>query len=802
MRVSWKWLNEYMDLSDLTPEQVADDLTLAGLEVEHVWKMGEGLDHLIVGHVQSCVPVEGSDRLNKTQVNIGSQTLSIVCGAPNIAAGQKVIVAQVGAVLPGDFEIKETTIMDVQSEGMICSLEELGFSESIIPKYEEDGIHVLPEEAEVGADARSYIGLDDTVIEIELTPNRADALSMRGVAYDVAAIYGKEIHLTHPVVQESNEKISDWIHVDVESTEDTADYKMRIARHAEIKPSPNWLQVKLMNAGIRPIDNIVDITNYVMLEYGQPLHAFDYDQIGTKNIYVRRAEKGEKMTTLDDRERILTTDSLVVTNGEKPLAIAGVMGGQNSEISDKTQNIAIESAVFHPTLTRKTANALNLRSESSNRFEKGVNRSTVQEAADFAAQLMHELAGAEIVCGTAEIEGQKVEDVVIKLTAEKIDDVIGEPLSKDTIIDILRRLNFGVEDKEDYLLVTIPPRRWDITIPEDVIEEIARIYGYNKIHATLPVTASIPGELTREQRLIRRLRAFMEGSGLTESINYSLTTADKAKRFSLKNTATVQLANPMSEERQTLRQSLLTGLLDAAEYNQARHNEMIALYETGHVYEETDSEIYQEDQHLAAILSASHSEQHWLSESAPIDFFSIKGIVEALLSEFAWTEKVSFRPATDLAEWHPGRTARIYIGDSLVGIVGQIHPQIATQSDLDEVYAFELSLTKILGQTLDPVTYSQVQKYPSVRRDMALLIDQEISHQTIVDAIRSVGGEYLRTVELFDLYAGEQVQDGKKSVAYALTFASPDRTLEEATVNKDFQAIEEHLIATFGAEIR
>lgn len=803
MRVSWKWLNEYMDLSDLTVDQVANDLTLAGLEVEKVWEVGRDLDHLVVGLVESCQRIEGSDHLKKTRVNIGTETLSIVCGAPNIAKGQKVIVAEVGAILPGDVKIKKTKMMGQVSEGMICALDELGIAENVIPKYEEDGIHVLPEDAEIGADARPYIGLDDAVIEIEITPNRADALSMRGVAYDIAAIYDKPLSFNHPEVDESKtDQIADFISVGVQSTEDVPAYKMRVVRHAKIQPSPNWLQNKLMNAGIRPIDNIVDITNYVMLEYGQPLHAFDYDKIGSDEIYVRRAEVEETLTTLDGKERSLSEENLVITNGSKPLALAGIMGGQNSEISKGTQHIAIESAVFHPTLTRKTANAMNLRSESSNRFEKGVNRQTVQEAVDFAAQLMQELAGAEIIGGTAEIQGSSPDLVQIELTFEKIDRVIGEPLSEETILDILRRLKFPVEVIADRLVVTIPPRRWDIHLPEDVIEEIARIYGYNRIQATLPTTASIPGQLTTEQRLLRRIRSLMEGMGLSESVNYSLTTAERASRFALEKASTVQLANPMSEERQVLRQSLLTGLLDAVAYNHAHHNAMISLYEVGHIYEKVSEEDYKETQHIAGILSASQMDQHWLEDSRPIDFYTVKGIVETLFSEFSWTDQVVFKPESELPDWHPGRTAQIFIGDQPVGIVGQIHPEISVANDLKEVYAFEISLAHMLERELKPIIYTPVQKYPSIRRDMALLVHQDISHHQLTENIEQAGSKHLQSVELFDLFEGEQLPKGMKSVAYSLTFASSNRTLEEDMVNKEFEQIKNYLIEQLGVQIR
>src|SRR5699024_9134008 len=402
MLVSYNWLKEYVNLSNITPDELGEKFTLGGLEVETIQKLGENLENLVVGKVETCEPLEGSDHLNKTTVNIGNEVLPIICGAPNIAAGQKVVVAKVGAVLPGDFIIKKAKIMGETSEGMIVSLDELGFSDSIIPKKAEEGIYVLNKEAEIGADARPYVGLDDAVIEFDLTPNRADALSMRGVAYEVGALLDQvpsfdEIDLK----EDDSEKVEDYISVSVESDEDTLDYRMRIVKDVEIGDSPLWMQHKLMHAGIRPIDLVVDITNYVMLEFGQPLHAFDYDKLESKQIHVRRADTGEELVTLDGQNRKLIHDNLVITNGQKAVAVAGVMGGQNSQITEDTKTIAIESAVFNPVLTRRTANRLNLRSESSNRFEKGVNIATVQAAADLAAKLMVELGGGTIVKGTA-----------------------------------------------------------------------------------------------------------------------------------------------------------------------------------------------------------------------------------------------------------------------------------------------------------------------------------------------------------------------------------------------------------------
>ena len=414
MLVSYNWLKEYVDLSEMTPDEMAEKFTLGGLEVDGMNRLGENLSNLVVGEVLTCEPLEGSDHLNKTTVHVGDETLPIVCGAPNVSEGQKVVVAKVGAVLPGNFEIKDAEIMGNTSKGMITSLDELGFSDSIIPKYAEDGIFVLADDAKVGESALPYLGLDDTIIEFDLTPNRADALSMRGVAYEAAALLKQSPKFeTIDLTEDSSESIKDYMSISVEDKEDTPIYKMRLVKDVTIGESPVWMQHKLMHAGIRPIDLIVDITNYVMLEFGQPLHAFDYDKLESKHIHVRRANEGEVLTTLDEKDRKLTPENLVITNGEKPVALAGVMGGANSEIDETTKTIAIESAIFKPVLIRRTANALNLRSEASSRFEKGVNYSTVQDAADLAAYLMAELGGGTIISGTAEAVNAEVKDVTV-----------------------------------------------------------------------------------------------------------------------------------------------------------------------------------------------------------------------------------------------------------------------------------------------------------------------------------------------------------------------------------------------------
>lgn len=802
MLVSYNWINEYVDLSNISPDELAEKFTLAGLEVDGMDRLGENLSNLIVGEVLTCEPLEGSDHLKKTTVNVGDETLPIVCGAPNVATGQKVVVAKVGAVLPGDFTIKEAKIMGETSHGMITSLDELGFSDSIIPKYAEDGIFILANDATVGEDARPYLGLNDTIIEFDLTPNRADALSMRGVAYEAAALLEQKPNFDEIRLSEKeSDLVENYMSIAVEDAEDTPVYKMRLVRDVTIGESPIWMQHKLMHAGIRPIDLIVDITNYVMLEFGQPLHAFDYEKLDSKEIYVRRANEDEVLTTLDGQNRKLTPENLVITNGEKAVALAGVMGGANSQITEETKTIAIESAIFKPVLIRRTASQLNLRSEASSRYEKGVNYATAQDAVDLAAQLMAELGGGTIVKGTAEAVHNEAEDVVVETTMEKVNGLIGTDLNSEDINQILERLGFEHSITDGIITANIPPRRWDIEIPEDLIEEIARIYGYNNIPVTLPVTESTPGELTTEQKATRRVRELLEGSGLQEAISYSLTSTEKATRYSISQGNVVLLQNPMSEERIALAQNLVSALIENAKYNRSHQVTEIGLYEIGHVFYKESEDQFNEHTHVAGLLTGE-SGKNWLGQSEALDFYTIKGFVESILDNYTFVEEVSYELASDRQGMHPGRTANVFIGETLVGFLGQLHPSDAKANDLKETFVFELSLDEIVQADKQVITYTALNRYPGSSRDIALLVDEEITHQELVRVMSENSGEYLQNIHLFDLYAGDNIEAGKKSVAYSLYYANPQATLKEEEVHKAFEAMKQALIEAFNVEVR
>lgn len=806
MKVSYNWLSEYLDLNTTNAQDLAEQITLTGIEVDTVYELGKGLDGLVIGKILSCESMEGSDHLNVAAVNIGDEApVQIVCGAPNVKAGQSVIVAKPGTILPGGMEIRKSQIRGVESNGMICSLDELGFSDSVIPKYAEKGIFVITEEAVPGEDARPYVGLDDPVIELEITPNRADAMSMRGVAYETGAILFQEPQLPSLEIDErrttdSKEEVS----IAVEDPADTIVYKMRLVKDVTVKASPLWLQRKLMNAGIRPIDNIVDVTNYILLEYGQPLHAFDYDKLGSDEIFVRRAKEGERLITLDGHERKLTPENLVITNGEIPVALAGVMGGGNSHVSKDTSTIAIESAVFKSALIRKTASELHLRSESSARFERGINLATVQRALDHAAQLMAELGNGTTITKTAEVVNEVPQDMEVSISLETLNKKIGITLSEEEVSQVWNRLDFKYEVVNGVFTVFIPPRRWDISIEADLIEEVARIYGYKNIPSTLPTTESVPGELNEKQRLTRFIRGYLEGSGLSQAISYALTTPNKAQRFTMEEEESIQLNHPMSEEHQTLRQTIISGLVDDAAYNSARQQPNVALYEMGHVfYKEPDEAVPREENHVGGLITGSLHEKSWIEEAWPIDFYSIKGIVEELFARIGIdTEKVKYEAHSDLESMHPGRTALVKLEGEVVGLLGQIHPTVAEESDLADTYVFEINMDALVAAEKDPVVFHMTPKYPGTSRDIALVVDEAITNEQVVSIIKANSGKWLQKVTLFDLYQGENIEQGQKSMAYSLSYLNPEATLKEEEVNKEFDHVRMALQKEINAEIR
>ncbi|MFS1663471.1 phenylalanine--tRNA ligase subunit beta [Streptococcus sp. zg-JUN1979] len=801
MLVSYKWLKDLVAI-DVPSAELAEKMSTTGIEVEGIINHADGLSKLVVGHVLSCEDVPDT-HLHLCQVDTGDEEpRQIVCGAPNVTAGIKVIVALPGARIADNYKIKKGKIRGMESLGMICSLAELGLSDSIIPKDFADGIQILPDNAKVGESVFPYLDLDDDIIELSITPNRADALSMRGVAHEVAAIYDKEVTFSPKAIIESESKASERLSVEIASDK-ALFYASRIVEGVSVAPSPQWLQNLLMNAGIRPINNVVDVTNYVLLYFGQPMHAFDLDKFEANHILVRQAREGERLTTLDGEERDLETSDLVITVNDKPVALAGVMGGASTEIDNQSSKVVLEAAVFDGASIRKTSNRLNLRSESSSRFEKGVNYDTVLEALDFAAAMVAELGGGEVLSGQIQAGQLDTAPIVVSSHLDYVNARLGTDLTKDDLRDIFRRLRFGLEIDGDSFSVSVPRRRWDISIQADLVEEIARIYGYDKLPSSLPEAGGTAGELTSSQKLSRRMRQILEGAGLSEIITYALTTPEKAVAFTPSKTQLTELMWPMSVERSVLRQNIVSGMLDTVAYNSARKNNNLAFYELGKVFEQTGNpqeDLPNEVSHLAIALTGLIHEKDFQTKAQAVDFFYAKGILDALFMQLGLA--VEYVVDKSLTNMHPGRTAAIMNKGDKLGFIGQVHPQTAKDYGIAETYVAELDVTKLEALLTVDDAFKEISKYPAVSRDMALLVTNDVTHQDIVDAIYAAGVKRLVDLKLFDVYAGEHIASGFKSMAYSLTFQNPMDNLTDEEVNKYMDKITKALKQDIKAEVR
>ncbi|MBA2795040.1 phenylalanine--tRNA ligase subunit beta [Streptococcus porcinus] len=801
MLVSYKWLKELVDI-DVTSAELAEKMSTTGIEVEGVEVPSAGLSKLVVGHVLSCQDVPET-HLHLCQVDTGDEEpRQIVCGAPNVKAGINVIVALPGARIADNYKIKKGKIRGMESLGMICSLQELGLPDSIIPKEFAEGIQVLPTDANPGDSIFPYLDLDDEIIELSITPNRADALSMRGVAYEVAAIYGKEVHFPVKEIHESPKEASDVLSVAIES-DNVLTYASRVVENVTIQPSPQWLQNILMNAGIRPINNVVDVTNYVLLYFGQPMHAFDLDKFANRSIIARQARDGEMLITLDGEERQLISQDIVITVNDKPVALAGVMGGKETEIDYGSTKIVLEAAVFDGKSIRKTSSRLNLRSESSSRFEKGVNYDTVLEALDFAAAMLEELAQGQVLAGRIQAGQLPTEPVQVLTTLDYVNVRLGTDLAYTDIEEIFAKLGFGLKGDASAFTVSVPRRRWDISIQADLVEEIARIYGYDKLPTTLPEAGGTAGELTASQVLRRRVRAVAEGAGLTEIISYALTTPEKAQAFTIQPSKLTELMWPMTIERSALRQNIVSGMLDTVAYNVARKQKNLAIYEIGKIFEQEGdpkSDLPNEIDTFAFAMSGLVAEKDFQTQAQYVDFFYAKGILENLFHKLGI--KVSFVTEKEMASMHPGRTARLILNNQTLGFVGQVHPQVASDYDIPETYVAELNLQMIEESMKSSQIFKEISKVPAVSRDIAILVDDSTSHQDIISIIENLGIKYLESIKLFDVYAGAHIESGKKSMAYNLMFQNPQESLRDEDVTKYMDKITTALVEEAGAQVR
>ncbi|SHE52068.1 phenylalanyl-tRNA synthetase beta subunit [Seinonella peptonophila] len=807
MLVSYDWLSEYVDLDGISPEDIADELNRTGIEVEVIYTRDNGLNGVVIGQVLSVSPHPQADRLRVCSVHVGQpQPLQIVCGAPNVAVGQRVPVATVGATLPGDLRIQATQLRGIESMGMICSAKELGLPDKVLMKEQTEGILVLGEDAPIGEDIRLYLGMTDQVIELELTPNRADCLSMIGVAYEIAAIFERPLTLPEVEIRES---VTHGHHVDIqlEVEEECPFYVAQVVENLTIGPSPQWIQNRLISAGVRPINNIVDVTNYVMIETGQPLHAFDYDQIQDGEIIVRLAHPGESVVTLDGVTRACDDETLLISDRKQVLGIAGIMGGQSSEVGPSTNRVLIESAYFNPISIRRSSRKLGLRSEASNRFEKGVDPERIIPALSRSVQLLEEIAQGQVASDLYIEEIGDVEEIVVDLRHDRLTGLLGIQIEPSEVLKIFERLKFPTQYEDDVYHVQVPSRRPDITIEVDLIEEVARIYGYDRIPTTLPWGQQLPGGLTKEQGFRRTIRETLRGLGMNEVISYSLITNKMDKELvSLQaETKPIQIAMPMSNEHAVLRTSLLPSLLQTAVHNHKHGIDFVSIFELSSVYTSEErrlTRLPQESWELGGLMSGQLERNFWRKGKEHPLFFDTKGVLDALWKRLGISHKeVEYHEAV-LAGFHPGRTAEILFDEKRIGILGQLHPKLEKQYDLHEVILFQIDLQQLFAKSDDKISYQRLSRYPAVTRDLAMIVDEDIRVGEIEAGIRQVAGELLRSVTLFDVFIGEQIGPNKKNVAYSLVYQALDRTLTDEEVQAVHTKVIQFLESTMDVKLR
>lgn len=773
MKLSRNFISDYIDLDEkLSIVDIAEAMTNVGNEYD----LAEPLincTNLITGEVIDCIPHPDSDHLHCCKVNVGNEILDIVCGAPNVRKGLKVIVALPGAKLPGG-EIKKGKIRGCESNGMLCSKAELGLDNKFLVDADRDGIYELPLDTKIGIDPLEVLNLKDEVIDFELTSNRGDLLSILGMAYELGAIYSKKVKSIDTSYHSNNDDINNQFKVKI----DTPDCKLFLAKKVKnltIKESPDFIKSRLIASGIRPINNVVDISNYVMLETGQPLHFYDADRLGD-TIIVRNAQESEKLTTLDNQERTLSSNDIVIADNNKAIGLAGVMGGLSTEVEADTKNIIIESAIFDAIKIRKTSKKI-LRSEASNRFEKGLDPKRTYMAIERSCNLLEKYADAEIVGGLVEQKDLTIEDTTINITIEKIKSVLGIEISKEDVISIFERLGFIVEDNDSSLKVTIPTRRLDIKIVEDLIEEVGRIHGMDKIEGKMPILSVIKGHYDYTKRSIKHKLADL---GLNETMSYTLIPQDKVNMFNINKITPISLNDPMSEDRNTLRYSLLYSLLDIYNYNKARNNSNISIFEMGKgFYKENDE--YKEDLKLAILMSGDYK---LAINNEKVDFYYLKGIMEELLYFLGYGNRYSLIIKESIPkELHPGQSAIINVDGQDIGIIGKLHPQV----NKDDIYVMEINLTKLLSTKTRKMNYKEISKFPSVVKDVAFIIDDNKTSAEIEKVIKQAGGKMLEKINVFDIYPN--IEEGKKSIAYKLTFSNSNKTLSDEEVMQVFDKI-------------
>lgn len=786
MKLSTNFLKDYIDI-DVDVKQLAEDMTRVGNEYDSASNLINATK-LVIGQITECEPHPDSDHLHLCKVNIGTEVLDIVCGAPNARTGLKVIVALDGAVLP-EKTIKKGMIRGQESNGMLCSIAELGLEHKFLKPEDSEGIAELGEDAEIGGDPIKYLQMDDGVIDFELTANRGDLLSILGMAYEVGAIYDKKVKDVDLKHKESGEDINKTFKTEVK-TANCSKLLVKKVENVKIEESPIFIKNRLIASGIRPINNVVDISNYVMLELGQPLHFYDADKLGNK-LVVRMAEDGEKLTTLDNVERTLTSEDIVIADATHGVGLAGVMGGLETEVEPDTKNIIIESAIFDSVKVRKTSKKI-VRSEASNRFEKGLDPERTTMAIERACKLLEEYAGGTVVTGTVEYDKTNNKEKEIEITFKNINDVLGTVIPNEEILNVFRKLGFSYKVNGETIKVTVPTRRLDISIKEDLIEEVSRIYGVDNIEGKLPIVPMRKGSYDKTQREIRNK---MIALGLKETLTYVLINDKEVNGYTLDKFEPLKLLDPITEDRNTLRYSMIPSLYKVYEYNKAREQKDISIFEIGKGFYKK-GEVYGEDTKLCVLMSGKYSTG--LNNNKTVDFYVIKGIAEEVLDYLGYAGRYSFMKQEMPKEMHPGQSAMINVNGSNIGMIGKIHPSVTK----DDVYVLEINLDELFTKKVGKMKYKEFSKFPSINKDIALVVDKKSVSKDIEKVIKSAGGSLLTNIEVFDVYTGVGVGIDKKSIAYSLTFSDMKKTLTDEEINGLMNKIIDAVSKKCGAELR
>lgn len=816
MLASLEWLKQYVDINISTAE-LCDKITRVGLEVDSVTQLGKGLEGVVTGKVMEISRHPDSDHLWVCMMDYGQggEPVQILTGAQNVKQYDIVPVAVVGSVLPPSgrnpegMKLKKAKMRGLDSFGMLCSADELGIDSKLLLPEQRNGIFILPQDTPIGVDIKTVLGLDDTVIDIDLTSNRADCFSILGLAREISAITGCSLKMpAMEVAEAAGGQASDYVHIKIAAPELCSRFSTRVLKDIKIAPSPEWMQNRLRACGVRPISNVVDVTNYVMLELGQPMHAYDADKVAGRTLIVRRAEEGEKLITLDDKERILNPSMITIGDAEKAAGLGGVMGGLLTEVTDATKNVILEAASFHGPSIRRTSRALGLRSEASGRFERGVDTMLTHNALNRAAHLLEQMGACETFCGIVEDYPEPVQPAVITTTPEKINGCIGCVISREEIVAILQKLGFGVEEKGAELVITAPSWRRDIECDADISEEIARMHGYDYIESHQPELKITQGSQSVLDDVKDAVQDYMAAAGLNEMMTYSFIKATAFDKMLLpaddSRRSCIELLNPITDAFSVMRTTMIPSALQTASFNLRNHNDSVALFEVGRIFLPKAlplTEDAEERPVLTAVISGKREPLNWCAAKENVDFYDMKGLAEGLLASLQVQDYTLARSAAPYL--HPGKSCDIVLNGKVIGSFGEVHPTAQENFELDQTtYVLEMAVEPLVASAAAVPKYQHLPKYPAMSRDIAVVVPLEVSNEEIEAVIRANAGELLRTVRVFDIYTGKQVAAGCKSMAFNLTYQADDRTLTDAEVDASMKQVIAQVAEAYKAKLR